>query len=98
MARRNARKDSNQDEIVNALRGCGFHVDITHQLGSGFPDIVVTGLHRKSGDLRTVLVEIKNGRGKLSRDEKRFFDKFPEGGPLIIARQPEDVLSWFGAI
>lgn len=36
-----ARKDSNQDEIVKAQRIAGASVALTHQLGGGFPDLVV---------------------------------------------------------
>ena len=36
-----ARKDGNQEEIVNRLRSLGLSVASTHQLGNGLPDIMV---------------------------------------------------------
>lgn len=53
--RKHARKDANQDAIVEALRDCGASVWVTSQLGNGAPDVVV-GI---AG--RAVLVEIKDG-------------------------------------
>ena len=35
-----ARKDANQDEIVDALRTIGATVQIIHQLGQGCPDLL----------------------------------------------------------
>ena len=39
--RQDARKDANQTQIVDALRGVGATVAITSMLGHGFPDLVV---------------------------------------------------------
>ena len=55
MARRAAKIDANQPEIVAAFRRMGATVDITSALGDGFPDIVVN----KFG--LSVKVEIKDG-------------------------------------
>lgn len=55
MARRAAKVDRNQPEIVEALRKCGASVAITSMVGAGFPDIVV-GYQGK-----VFLLEIKDG-------------------------------------
>ena len=56
--RRAANVDVNQREIVNAVRAAGLHVALTHQLGRGFPDCVVTGY---SLPLNAVAAEVKRG-------------------------------------
>ncbi len=96
--RQAARTDSNQKEVVAALRQAGFRVDLTHRLGNGFPDVVVTGYNHNTGNIDALLVEIKTEKGKLTKDEKEYFEDYPEGGPLIIARSAEDVMRWFGAV
>lgn len=56
MARRAAKVDTNQPEIVDAFRRLGCLVAHTHMVGQGFPDIVVScmGVPR--------LIEIKDGK------------------------------------
>ena len=54
------RVDSNQPEIVAALRKIGCTVAITSSAGKGFPDIVV-GRMDIHGDRRNWLIEIKDG-------------------------------------
>ena len=98
MTRYAAKVDGNQPAIVAQLRGAGFHVWPTHRLGAGFPDIVVTGQRLPSGDVAALLVEVKDGRGKLTEDEQEWHAAYPEGGPLIVARCAEDVLAWFGRV
>lgn len=70
--RRAARKDKNHNEIVRALRDAGYLVHETHQLGGGFPDIVVAGIDRRCGTRRVWLVEIKDRTGRLTPDEQAF--------------------------
>lgn len=54
------RVDSNQKDIVTALRNEGFSVQHLHSVGAGCPDILVgyAGIN--------VLIEIKEGDGKLT--------------------------------
>ncbi|MDE1179473.1 hypothetical protein [Paraburkholderia sp.] len=59
--RRAARVDGNQAEIVSALRAVGASVTPTHQLGGGFPDLVV-GFRRRS-----ILFEVKDPKQPLSK-------------------------------
>jgi len=69
--RRKARIDSNQPEIVKALRQIGATVATTHMMGRGFPDIII-GFKGKN-----YLAEIKDGslvpsKRKLTDDELEF--------------------------
>lgn len=96
MARRAAKVDSNQAEIVDALRALGFHVMLTHTLGQGAPDIVVTGYSDHTDSVKALLVEIKSDKGKLTHDEATWHAAYPDDGPLIVARDVGDVLAWFG--
>ncbi len=59
--RKRARKDDNQTIIVSAFRQFGASVFETHQIGGGFPDIVV-GFRGKN-----YLIEIKDGEKCASR-------------------------------
>lgn len=92
-----AKVDANQPEIVQALRQAGFHVCVTSRLGDGFPDLVVTGNNRHTGQIEALLVEVKTAKGKLTPDERDFLSAYPDDGPYIIARTFDDVLTWFGA-
>ena len=61
MARRAAKVDRNQAEIVAALRKVGCTVAQTHTAGEGFPDLAV-GYRGK-----TFLLEVKDGSLSPSR-------------------------------
>ncbi len=84
-----ARTDSNQNDIVTALRDLGATVNITSSLGDGFPDLVV------SFQNRWFLIEIKDGsktpsRQNLTSDEAAFHAK--QRAPVYIADSPQDAL------
>ena len=71
--RRAARVDSNQAAIVAAFRDLGCSVFPLHQVGRGFPDLVVgcNGLN--------LLIEVKDGskfpsERRLTADEQRFIE------------------------
>lgn len=73
--RRKAATDRNHSEVMNGLRQRGCTVHSTHQLGQGFPDIVVG----YSG--RTYLFEIKDpekipSQRRLTEDEKEWFARW----------------------
>jgi len=78
MMRRAARTDTNHETIMLAFRRLGCSVRSTHQLGSGFPDLIVAQKTRTDAhDSVTYLVEIKDGtkspsRRKLTQDETEF--------------------------
>lgn len=92
MARRAARVDTNQAEIVAGLRALGFNVAHTHTVGQGFPDIVVGG-NTWYGDSRLRLVEIKSRGGKLTPKEEQFIEQWGEFA--VIAYGIIDVLRAF---
>ena len=90
--------DANQPEIVEALRAIGYTVTLTHRLGAGFPDILVT----RNDSIVALLVEIKvpsaykrKGRG-LTTAEAIFRASYP--GPYIIACEWEAVHNEFAEL
>jgi len=58
MSRRAAKVDSNQADVVDALRAAGCSVTSTAAVGAGFPDLVVS-FGGPSGHV--VLIEVKDG-------------------------------------
>ena len=88
--RRAAKVDDNQSKIVKAFRRMGWSVAPTHQLGKGFPDIVIG----KSGV--NLLIEIKDGdkvpsKRKLTPDEEEFHAKWR--GQIAIVESIDDVIA-----
>ena len=84
------RTDSNQVQIVQALRGMGASVFQTHALGRGFPDLAVgfRGIN--------LLIEVKDGskppsKRRLTEDEQRFHEEWR--GAVHIVESVEDVVS-----
>ena len=69
MGRYNRRKDSNQNDIVEALEQAGCAVADMSTAGDGFTDLLVTraGVH--------YLVEIKTDSGKLNPLQEAFHVK-----------------------
>jgi len=87
--RRAAKIDSNQNEIVEALRRCGASVLITSQLKNCF-DILVgyNGIN--------YIVEIKDGKKppsqrKLTQGEIKFRDNW-RGGKYYVIESVDDAL------
>jgi len=62
------RRDVNQKEIVDALRGASYQVFITADIKNGFPDLLAVS---KYG--RACLLEVKMPGAKLTEDETKFF-------------------------
>ena len=85
MTRYAKRTDRNQAALVRDLRQLGMAVTVTHHIGHGIPDLIVTwrGVSR--------WVEVKGPRGKLTPAERDMFPRIP-GPPVIIARCAEDVV------
>lgn len=74
--RRAAKIDSNQNEIVEGLRKCGWTVQILSAVGKGCPDIVV-GAKTSDKGAYNFLIEIKDGNKppsarKLTPDEQKW--------------------------
>lgn len=83
--RRRCRVDTNQSEIVAALRGIGATVAPTHMVGHGFPDIVV-GFRGAN-----FLFEIKSGdRWKLTSDEWDWHQEW--SGSVDVVTSPDQAI------
>ena len=68
---RAARTDKNHAEIRNFLRKAGVLVWDTHDIGGGFPDLLICH-HGK-----LALIEVKDKRGKLTPDQVAFHEFWP---------------------
>ena len=91
--RRAAKVDSNQAEIVTALRGAGATVQHLHTVGKGCPDILVG--HQN----QNILMEIKDGslspsRQKLTADEQSWHDAWR--GTVSVVRSVNEALTLIG--
>lgn len=69
--------DENQPEIVEALRKVGAKVVHTHQLGGGFPDLIVWARNRM------FLLEIKMPGEPLNKQQVEFIAAWP--GEIHVA-------------
>ena len=77
------RTDSNQVEVMEALRAAGYMVFDAHRLGKGFPDLVVCKYRN------VYLVEVKTKDGKLTPDEREFIK---DGWPVVVVYDGQDAL------
>ena len=82
-----ARVDNGQKEIVEYLRKAGFSVFHTHQIGGGFPDLVIG----KAG--QTWLIEIKSEKGKLKQNQVEFRDNW-KGSPVQTFFSLQDAIEF----
>lgn len=88
--RQKPRKDTNQADVVLALRQAGCSVADTAALGRGFPDLVV-GLRGKN-----FLLEVKDGslppsRRKLTDDESAFHENWR--GQIFVVTSVEEAMA-----
>lgn len=100
--RRAAKKDANQTDVVRILRQCGLKVALTHQLGDGKPDFVVSGekldyLAGLSRGPAMLWVELKSPGGKLTPAEEKFHQEW-EGLPIMVCQSADPILIWFGRL
>lgn len=86
--RKPAKTDQNQAEIVDALRRVGASVEITADVGRGFPDLVV-GFR----DV-TYLMEVKTSKGKPTADQVRWHALWR--GQVAIVRSIDEALGVIG--
>lgn len=77
--------DTNQQDIVNCYRRCGWSVAITSKVGDGFPDLVVAN----HGD--DTLVEVKYKKGNLRKKQIDFIKNW-RGKPVAIIRSVEEAV------
>ena len=82
--------DSNQAEIVAALRAAGASVTDISRFGHGVPDLLV-GYNR-----RVYLLEVKSVDGKLTPAEERWQNEWC--GQSAVVRTVEQALYVIGAI
>lgn len=91
--RRAARTDNNQVAIVSILRAVGATVEITSDVGRGFPDLVVgyAGVNH--------LLEVKNpdvnaSHRRLSADEARWHSEWR--GRAVVVHNADEALAVLG--
>ena len=109
MVRTAARKDANQDEIVDAIRAAGRSVATTHQLGAGFPDLCVGGTLETMCPrckyayhiLYNWLCELKDGdkppsKKILTPDEVEWHKNWK--GQVAVVEDVDDALRLIGAL
>ena len=87
--RRAARVDSNQSEIVAALRKVGASVQPLHTVGQGCPDLLVA--FRQTN----LLMEVKDGQKPpsaraLTEDEKEWIGSWK--APVFIVNSAEEAI------
>jgi hypothetical protein len=88
--RRAAKVDANQGPIVEALRKVGASVQSLAAVGRGCPDLLVA--YRG----RNFLLEVKQLKGKMTPDQKRWFVSWR--GDVALVRSAHDALVVIGAI
>ena len=84
------RVDSNQSEIVADLRKVGASVWSLHEVGGGFPDIIV-GFRGAN-----YLIEIKAKQGKLNPSQQDFHTFWR--GQVAVARTSKEAMWIIGAL
>ena len=87
----NARTDSNQAEIVQALRDLGASVILLHRVGRGCPDIMVGWNHK------TILMEIKTEEGKERPGQRKAREAW-DGGRWVVVHNIDEALRAIGAM
>ena len=89
--RQDGRTDSNQAEIVEALRKAGADVIDMHRVGGGFPDLLIA----YNGWL--TLMEVKSPNGKLNEAELRWHERHGVEMPVHIVHNVDEALRTIGA-
>ncbi len=82
------KRDANQGEIEDALTKAGYVWFDASKLGRGFPDLVVKLKH---GTI--ILVEVKDGRGGLTPDERAFHALWDDA-PVYVARDAAELIAF----
>ncbi len=84
------RVDSNQREIVEALRQIGASVEPIHMVGRGVPDLLV-GFRGQ-----TFVLEVKARTGRLTADELDWHLRWR--GQKAVVRSADEALKAIGAV
>lgn len=88
------RTDNNHRAVIEQFKRQGWGVIDTHELGKGFPDIIVYDPRMWGFTKRYYvmhLIEIKNGNAKYTADEIKFMEKHPI---VETVRCLEDVIAY----
>jgi hypothetical protein len=87
--RRNAKRDDNEQAIVDRLRQLG--AQVTRLSGEGVPDLLVAwrGISR--------VAEVKRPKGKLTPAQVTFHAKW-NGEPIPILTDADDATTWLLAL
>ena len=85
-----AKTDSNQAEIVQALRDAYCSVLPLHRVGQGCPDLAIG----RNGKIW--FLEVKTDKGKLTPAEEEFMNSWR--GHYAIVRTPEEALRAIGVL
>ena len=83
------KKDANYDEIRDEFLACGWGWTDSWRLGRGFPDGIAISPAIWGEPRVAVLIEVKDGYGKLTEAEVKFHRDYQ--GPLVIVHSPEEV-------
>ncbi len=89
------RVDSNQAEIVEALRKVGCSVQDLHEVGHGCPDLLV-GLFFRGLWHENILMEVKSAKGKLNETEAAWHAGWR--GQVAVVHSAEEALAAIGII
>jgi len=81
-----ARVDGNHREVVEALQAIGCSVQSLAATGKGCPDLLV------GYQGRTVLLEVKAGRGKLT-DQQAAWQFTWNGAPVCVVRSGDEAVA-----
>lgn len=84
------RVDSNQAEIVAALRAVGAAVQSLASIGHGCPDVLC--FFRR----QLFLLEVKSPRGRLTAEEAAWHEAWP--GAVYVVRSVDEALDAIGAV
>lgn len=90
------KKDANQGPIVTGLIQAGYSVFDASAVGAGFPDLVVGGVCRRTGERRTWIMEVKTIKGKLNPLQVEWHDTWR--GPIHVIRSLDDALMVVGVL
>ena len=92
MARLAARVDSNQEQIVSALRDAGACVQSLAAIGKGCPDLLVG----YGCPASLFLMELKTGKAKPNEKQAKWHAGWKTA--VLVVYGPEDALKAIGAI
>jgi hypothetical protein len=94
--RKRAKKDTNHNTIAQALIDVGYSVADTSQLGGNFPDLVVGGTDRKTGQIANWLIEIKTEKGKVKPGQNEFAAQWR--GVYAVVRTVDEAYKLVGVL